>query len=108
MDKQDETLLARMLAERHALFDDAETAVRDEDDLPVDRGASGRDLRWAPVLDDEKLDKVMRGRVWGLCKKHPAAYLDPEDIAQRIRLRRLRARDRCHLDFICHNISSSH
>ena len=86
-----ESVLAQIIEARHALFDNPETAVRDEDDLPVERGANGSNLRWAPVLGDEKLDRMVRGRVWKLVKKHPHSYLEPEDIIQRIRLKLYKA-----------------
>jgi len=82
-----QTWLTQEIAARHALFDDAETAMRDEDDLPVERGASGANLRWLPVLDDEKLDRQARRAAWRLQKKHPHSDLDAEEVAQRIRQR---------------------
>lgn len=82
-----ESVLAEMIEERHALFDDAETAVRDEDNIPIDRGASGKNLRWCAILGDEKLDRKIRGAAWALQRKHPHSYLDAEDIANRIRLK---------------------
>jgi len=82
-----QTWLEREIAARHALFDNPETATRDEDDLPVDRGASGANLRWCEVLGDGKLDRQLRRAAWRLQKKHPNSDLDAEEVAQRIRLR---------------------
>lgn len=86
-----ESVLSQMIEARHALFDNPETAVRDEDDLPVERGANGSNLRWSPVLGDEKLDRMVRGRVWKLAKKHPHSIMEPEDVIQRIRLKLYKA-----------------
>ena len=88
-----ESVLAQMLEARHALFDNPETVTRDEDDLPAERGAGGANLRWAPVLGDEKLDRMVRGRVWKLVKKHPHSILESEDVIQRIRLKLYKAHD---------------
>lgn len=87
-------MVEQMVAERHALFDDVEKTTRDDDELPMDRGASGRNLRWHPVLGDEKLDRNIRERVWKMAKKHPHALLEPEDVIQRVRLKIERAREK--------------
>jgi len=83
----EKTWVQKMLEERMALFDDAETAKRDEDDLPVERGASGANLRWAEVLGDKSLDRRVRRAAWRLQRKHKNSDLDAEELAQRIRLR---------------------
>ena len=90
MQKKEEiggSALAKMIEERHALFDDVEKVVRDDDDLPRERGATGTDLKWWPVCGDEKLDKCLCGRVYAMTRKHPHAFLEPEDVVQRIRLK---------------------